>query len=411
MLLDSSGDALYVVHIIQRLAVGGLENGVVNLINHMPEDRYRHVIVCLADATDYSQRITRKDVPVFALDQRPGQDYAVHWRLLKLLRRLRPTIVHTRNLAALEFQAVAAFAGVRCRVHGEHGRDMYDLDGTNTKYNLFRKTMRPFVQRYTAVSIDLARWLVDTIGIRPERVTQIYNGVDADKFRPRDGIRSRFGPDGFLTPKSFVIGTVGRLEPVKDQLTLVRAFIQLAQSRSEARERLRLVLIGEGSLRTQAMELLRNAQVADLAWLPGERADVPELMRGMDLFVLPSLREGISNTILEAMATALPVVATHVGGNPEIVDVGNTGDLVPHNDPSSMARTIESYFRNPEKGLRQGALGRNIVERRFGMERMVEGYLKTYDAVSQPKSLKSIASSESHLAPAGTSERASNRAK
>ena len=176
---SETGPAPLVAHIIHRLAVGGLENGLINLINHMPEDRYRHVIICLANATDYSQRIRRKDVPVIELNQRPGHDFAVHWRLLKLLRRLRPAIVHTRNLSALEFQAVAALAGVYGRVHGEHGRDMYDLDGTSRKYNLLRKTIRPFVQRYTAVSVDLAQWLVDTIGIRPDRVTQIYNGVDA----------------------------------------------------------------------------------------------------------------------------------------------------------------------------------------------------------------------------------------
>src|SRR4029450_7473632 len=122
-----------VAHILQRLAVGGLENGVVNLINHMPEDRYRHAVICLARTTDYSQRIKRKDVPVIALHQRQGQDFSVHWRLLKVLVRLRPAIVHTRNLAALEFQAIAALAGVRGRIHGEHGRGMPGLGGASRR--------------------------------------------------------------------------------------------------------------------------------------------------------------------------------------------------------------------------------------------------------------------------------------
>jgi sugar transferase (PEP-CTERM/EpsH1 system associated) len=384
---SKNGQSPLVAHIIQRLAVGGLENGVVNLINHMPEDRYRHAIICLADTTDYSRRIKKKDVAVFALDQRQGHDLGVHSRLLKLLRRLRPAIVHTRNLAALEFQAIAALAGVRGRIHGEHGRDMYDLDGTNRKYNLLRKAVRPFVQHYTAVSIDLARWLVDTIGVRPDRVTQIYNGVATDKFRPRERAYGRFGPDGFLTPNSFVIGTVGRMEPVKDQITLTRAFIQLVRASPEAHERLRLMMIGDGWLRLPAIEVLRNAQIEDLAWLPGERDDVPELMRSMDLFVLPSLREGISNTILEAMATGLPVVATRVGGNPELVEAGNTGELVSHSDPLAMAGAIDSYFRAPEKGFDHGKRGRNIVETKFSMEAMVTGYLKTYDTLLHAKSI------------------------
>jgi sugar transferase (PEP-CTERM/EpsH1 system associated) len=379
-----------VVHIINRFAIGGLENGLINLINHMPEDRYQHVIVCLANMTDYSRRITRRDVPVIALHRREGHDFGVHWRLLKLLIRLRPAIVHTRNLTALEFQAVAALAGVRGRIHGEHGRDMYDLDGMNRKYNLIRKMIRPFVQRYTAVSVDLAQWLVDTVGIKPDRVTQIYNGVDIQKFRPRKGMREAFGPPGFVTSNSFVVGTVGRMEPVKDQITLVRAFIQLVQTSFEARQRLRLVMVGEGSLRIPARELLRKAQVEDIAWFPGERNDVPELMRAMDLFVLPSLREGISNTILEAMATGLPVVATRVGGNPELVD-RSTGELVPHSDPVSMAGAIDSYFRKPEKALKHGTEGRYRVETKFSIEAMVEDYLKTYDAVVRGRSPEMIA--------------------
>jgi sugar transferase (PEP-CTERM/EpsH1 system associated) len=390
---SESANSPLVVHILQRLAVGGLENGVVNLINHMPEDQYRHAIICLANATDYSQRIIRKDVPVIALQQRQGQDFSVHWRLLKLLLRLRPAIVHTRNLAALEFQAIAALAGVRGRIHGEHGRDMHDLDGTNRKYKFLRKTIRPFVQHYTAVSIDLRQWLVDTIGVRPDRVTQIYNGVDTEKFRPRERTHVRFGPDGFLTPNSFVIGTVGRMEPVKDQITLIRAFIQLVRARSEARERLRLMMIGDGSSRLPAIDLLRSAQMEDIAWLPGERDDVPDLMRSMDLFILPSLREGISNTILEAMASGLPVVATRVGGNLELVDAGNTGDLVPHSDPVSMACAIDNYFREPVTAIQHGTLSRRIVERRFSMESMVEGYLKTYDAVMQRRSPEPISTS------------------
>jgi sugar transferase (PEP-CTERM/EpsH1 system associated) len=392
-----------VAHVIQRLAVGGLENGVVNLINHMPEDRYRHAVICLAGTTDYSRRIKKKNVPVIALDQRQGHDFGVHRRLLKLLRRLRPAIVHTRNLAALEFQAIATLAGVPGRVHGEHGRDMYDLNGTSRKYNLLRKAVRPFVQRYTAVSVDLAEWLIDSIGIRPDRVTQIYNGVDAEKFRPHKGSRAQFGPDGFSTANSFLVGTVGRMEPVKDQLNLVRAFVHLVQTSDEARKRLRLVMVGDGSLRMAAVELLRNAQVEDLAWLPGDRDDVPELMRSMDLFVLPSFREGISNTILEAMASGLPVVATRVGGNPELVDDGETGSLIPASDPIAMAQAIQRYATNPEKVHVDGAAGRRKAANQFSMSAMVNGYMSVYDSILNGK--RHRAAAESRAYPASSPER------
>ena len=187
------------------------------------------------------------------------------------------------------------------------------------------------------------------------------------------------GPEGFVASKSFVVGTVGRMEAVKDQLTLVRAFLHLVQDNPDARERMRLVMIGDGSLRRPAKELLRKAKVEGLAWLPGERRDVAEIMRAMDLFVLPSLRVGISNTILEAMATGLPVVATEVGGNPELVNAGETGELVPHSNAPAMAKAITNYSSQPEKARDHGRNARRKVEREFSMEAMVNGYLRTYD--------------------------------
>jgi sugar transferase (PEP-CTERM/EpsH1 system associated) len=370
--------------------VGGLENGLINLINHMPPNRYRHAIVCLAGSTAYSERIRRDDVRVFQLRQRKGSDLRVHQRFFKLMRNLRPAIVHTRNLPALEFQIIAALAGVRARVHGEHGRDVYDLDGVNVKYNLLRKTIRPFVRQYTAVSKDLARWLVANVGVRPDRVNQIYNGVDFAQFKPRGSEGVRIYPEGFVASNSFVVGTVGRLEAVKDQLTLVRAFLHLMQERRDARERVRLVVIGDGSLRQPAMELLRDANLQGLAWLPGERKDIAEIMRAMDLFVLPSLGEGISNTILEAMATGLAVVATNVGGNSELVDAGETGELVPHSNPAAMAEAISNYFSQPGKMRDHGRNARRKVERQFSMEAMVNGYLDTYDNLLYQRHTKTL---------------------
>lgn len=368
-------------HVIHRLAVGGLENGLVNLINHMPPHRYRHAIICLSDATDYAGRIERDDVPIIELHKRLGQDLGVHGRCYKVLRRLRPDIVHTRNLSALEFQLDAGLAKVRGRIHGEHGRDIYDLDGRNFKYNVLRKLMHNFIHHYIAVSRDLSRWLVDTLKTRRERVSQIYNGVDTVKFRPLAGFVSAVVPPSIRSPKTFVIGTVGRMEAVKDQLILVQAFLQLLQIDPNLRESIRLVIVGEGPLRKQALQILQSKGAEKLAWLPGERSDIPEMLGAMDLFVLPSLREGISNTILEAMAAGLPVVATNVGGNPEIVLQGETGTLVPPSDPRAMAEALHAYCIDRRKGHAQGLAGRRTVEVSFSISNMVDHYVDVYDRV------------------------------
>jgi sugar transferase (PEP-CTERM/EpsH1 system associated) len=356
----------------------------------MPGNRYRHAIVCLTEATDFKDRIDNKTIPVIELKQANGHDPRIHLRLWRTLRALGPDIVHTRNLPTIEFQLVAALAGVRGRIHGEHGRDMYDLDGKSFKYNLLRKALRPLVGRYIAVSRDLEQWLLATVGVKRERITQVYNGVDTEKFKPRSSRREFPCPEGWLKANSFLVGTAGRMEAVKDQLTLVRAFIDLVQSSSTARERARLIIVGDGPLRQPALELLRNAGLQGAAWLPGERTDVAVLMRAMDLFVHPSLREGISNTILEAIATGLPVVATNVGGNPELVEPDVTGYLVPHSDQIQMANAIRRYIEDPSIAVRHGMAGLEKVKTRFSMEAMVNGYLGVYDSVLRTKESPAI---------------------
>lgn len=380
-LAQEHSQAPLVMHIIYRLAIGGLENGLVNVINHMPAERYRHAIVCLTDATDFRQRLQRPDVPIVELHKRAGQDVGLHLRLWRLFRHWRPAIVHSRNFVSLEYAIPAMCARVPGRIHGEHGRDMQDLDGSRRTYNLWRRLLRPCIHHYTTVSQDLARWLVARIGIAERHVTQIYNGVDAQRFHPRGASRPPLGPAEFATPATCVIGTVGRMQTVKDQLTLVRAFLQLVTDDARLRDQVRLVMIGDGPLRVEAQQLLRQANAESLAWLPGARDDIPELLRALDVFVLPSLAEGISNTILEAMASGLPVVATGVGGNLELVDDGQTGCLVPVADPSALAQALRGYVMDSTRVRAHGEAGRRKVEAQFSMEAMVQRYLAVYDAV------------------------------
>lgn len=370
-----------IVHVIYSLGVGGLENGLVNLINHIPPDRYRHAIVCLKGYSDFHKRITREGVEIVALDKQEGYDLNLYIRLYDALKQLKPDIVHTRNLAAMEGQVIAALAGIGARVHSEHGRDIFDLHGKNQKYNLLRKAIRPFVKRYIALSKDLENWLTETVGVPPDRMSQIYNGVDSLNFHPRNGIRADIGPEGFFSEDAFVIGSVGRMAAVKDYPSLVRAFLRVLEQDPESRKRLRLLIVGDGISRQQCLDMLHEAGAETLAWLPGERSDIPELMRAMDLFVLPSLGEGISNTILEAMASGLPVVATRVGGNVELVKEALTGKLVPPGEPGSMATAISEYYKNPELLRSHGKAARQEIEAHFSMDAMVGGYLGVYDAV------------------------------
>jgi sugar transferase (PEP-CTERM/EpsH1 system associated) len=317
---------------------------------------------------------------VFSLHKREGKDWGAYRRLYALLRRLRPDILHTRTMAALDAQAYGALAGVRARIHGEHGQVSSFMNDCGLKQRVFRHLFRPLIDQYIAVNRELADHLISAVGIPRERVTPIYNGVDTVRFRPRAGCRPMLGPPGFVCEDSVVIGTVGRAQPVKNQECLVRAFLYLVGSSAAMRQKLRLVLLGDGPLLDGLRKMLEDDGAAHLAWLPGERPDIAECVRAMDLFVLPSLGEGTSNTILEAMASGLPVVATRVGGNPELVSDGQTGRLVQSNDAEAIAGSILEYAEDPALRKEHGAEGRRAVEQRFSMKAMVEGYANVYEA-------------------------------
>jgi sugar transferase (PEP-CTERM/EpsH1 system associated) len=369
-----------VAHVLFRFDVGGLENGVVNLVNRMPDTAYRHVVISLTEVAAFRSRLSKPDVECLALGKRPGTGLKLWPRMWRLLRELKPAIVHTRNLAALEMQPAAWAARVPVRIHGEHGRDVDDLDGSNVAMQRVRRRYAPFVHHYVALSQDLRRYLAGPIGIAPSRIDHICNGVDSRRFAPaRTGDRDQIPGCLFNGVEQFVFGTVGRMQGVKDQVLLAKAFARLIGQRPELRPSARLVMVGDGPLRAEAQAILEQAGVADLAWLPGERQDVADVMRGLDAFVLPSLAEGISNTILEAMATGLPVLATAVGGNPELVTDGVTGALVPAGNVQAMADGLERLVADPVRSRALGRAGRQEVERRFSLDAMVASYQGMYD--------------------------------
>jgi sugar transferase (PEP-CTERM/EpsH1 system associated) len=365
-------------HVVFRFGVGGLENGIVNLINHLPRERWRHAIVSLTDVSrEFTERITHPDVHYVALGKRPGHLARYYPQLLRLFKALRPAIVHTRNLAALEAVVPAWAAGVPVRIHGEHGWDIQDPEGRRRRYRLVRRLYRPFVNHYIALSQHLAEYLQDHVGVPDEAISQVYNGVDTERFYPSTG--DAIAGCAFHAPDHWLIGSVGRLEAIKDPLNLARAFIRALKLHPAAAARLRLVVVGDGALRQPMDALLADAGVRDLAWLAGERAEVPQLMRGLDCFVLPSRAEGVSNTILEAMATRLPIVATGVGGNAELIESGMSGTLVPPADPDALARAIIAYFDDRTVARRHAKAAYHVALTRFSLATMVAAYASIYE--------------------------------
>jgi len=276
-----------VVHVIFALGTGGLENGLINLINHMPVNRYRHAIICLTETQGFESRIQRQDVQIISLHKKLGHDFPVYWRVWKALRELKPQILHTRNFVALESQIPAFFIPGIKRVHGEHGRDMQDLHGRNQKQKMVRKVIQPLVHQYITVSDDLKKWLLDDVKLPARKVQRIYNGVDNKLFLPRTGSRPGIAPQGFVPENGLIIGTVGRLAEVKNQLLLIDAFAHLLSLRPELQAVIRLVVAGDGPMRDKIQARIDDAGINDMVWLAGDRDDVPEVMRLLDSIKQP----------------------------------------------------------------------------------------------------------------------------
>lgn len=374
-----------IAHVVYHFGTGGMENGMVNLFNHLPPERFRHMVISLAGYGDFRHRITAQEVAFHDLGKRPGHDYSWMARLYRQLRQHRPAILHTRNLNALEAQFVGAACRVPGRVHGEHGRDMSDIDGRNWKYNLLRRAGRRVVHRYIAVSRDLEGWLKNTVHVPAPRITQIYNGVDQKRFHPRgDESRPEVGPDGFFDGATCVIGSLGRMVAVKDYPTLTKAFIQLCQRAADPHG-LRLVIVGNGPAMAECQALLHAAGLGGQACFPGDRTDTPDWLRAMDVFVLPSLGEGISNTILEAMATGLPIVATRVGGTPELVREGENGSMWSPGDVTGLANLLAGYVADPARRKEEGRAARQRVEQTFSWYRAAASYQAVYENLLSKK--------------------------
>ncbi len=362
---------IHVVHVVHSLSVGGTENGVVNLVNAMGPG-VRHTVIALTHAGPLAARLPAS-VAVFALGKRRGWDLPAMARLARLLRRLRPDIVHSRNWASLDAVPIARLVRVPVVVHGEHGREITDPQGLNPRRNRVRRLVAPLVTQFIAVSDDLRGWLVGRVGIPGARVMTIHNGVDAARFSPEARPQARRALE--VSPDTVVLGTVGRLDPVKDHVGLVDAFARVAAEHPAAI----LVLIGDGPCRAAVeARVAATGLAAGRVRLLGQRLDVAALLAGFDVFALPSLAEGMSNTILEAMAAGLPVVATRVGGSPEMVEDGVTGTLVPPGDPARLAEALGRYAGDAHLRSLHGKAGRERILAEFDLSAMAERHLALY---------------------------------
>jgi sugar transferase (PEP-CTERM/EpsH1 system associated) len=358
-----------IVQVIPTLRVGGLEKVVVRLTEYFAP-RMRQTIVAPAQSGPLSPLFPAEVSVVAMADQRrPDRWNAL--RMVRLFRALQPDIVHTRNWTCIDAIVGARLAGVPIVIHGEHGREATDPEGRNAGRRRLRRLLAPFVTEFVTVSQDLARWLVEEVRIPARKVRTIYNGVDTREFSPEGRARARQALG--LPERSVAFGTVGRLDPVKDHVGLLRALAQMSADPEAL-----LYIVGDGPCRSQIEAAVRALGLSQRVRLLGDRPDVPEILPGFDVFVLPSLGEGMSNAILEAMAAGLPVVATRVGGNPELVLHEVSGLLVEPRSSESLMAGLSRYAQDPCLRAIHGRAARERAESEFGLRRMLGAYDDLY---------------------------------
>lgn len=379
---EASARRLRVLHVVNRFDIGGLENVIVQLVNRLPADRFEHVVLSLTTVSDFCRRVEREGVRFIALDKPPGHVFMQYPALWRVLREVRPDVLHTCNLAPLELVPLAWLARVPWRIHVEHGWDAHDPQGKNPKYRWLRRAYAPFVSRFVSVSADLDRYLGDAVGVKPAKRHLIGNGVDTRRFSPGPAPAIEGCP--FEAGHHWLVGTVGRLMTVKNQPLLARAFVRWLRERPELIERARLVIVGEGGLRAEVERVLDEAGMRSLAWLPGARSDVAEILRALDVFVLPSQAEGTSCTLQEAMASGKPVLATAVGGTPYVFEDGVSGLLVPSEDEAAMVRELDRLHDDTALAQRLAGAARERAQKHYSIDRMVDAYAALFALEASP---------------------------
>jgi sugar transferase (PEP-CTERM/EpsH1 system associated) len=380
-----------ILHVVESLGIGGgVETGIANLIERMDRERFEHILCAVFRMGPSFERF--RVAEVVGLEQ-PRKRFRVQvGALAGVIRTIRPVIVHSRNWGALE-AVIAARWSRDCRaIHSEHGVEV-DVAREPWRRKWFRRVAYGLADRVFAVSYQLKNTLARSTGVAAHKIGVIHNGVDSARFRPDPRVRERYRAELELGGQEFVIGCLGRLDRIKDYPTILRAAELFGQSCPAWR----LLILGGGAERRALEQFVaaRTALPGRVRFLgPSDR--VPEFLNAIDVYALPSIREGISNSLLEAMSAGLPVVATDTGGNPEVVEDGKSGLLFPVANWERLAELLLLLYREPHERRRLGEQALARVAREFSLDSMIRKYEQMYREVKGER-----AANREHLVSAG----------
>jgi len=385
----SAGPApLRVLHVIDRLDMGGTEYVILKVMSGLGGGEFDHRVCAARGYNEKLPHLQKMQERIFVAGRNESKFQLLLFRLARIMREFRPHIVHSRNWGAIEAIPAARLAGVPVAIHSEHGYIPDMLAGLPARQRVVRRGAYAMADAVFCVTEELRNYHARQAWLAPQRIGVLHNGVDTARYSPQPELRRAARERLQIQPSSLVLGIVSRLVPIKDHATLFRAAELLAAHKIDVR----VLVAGSGPEQERLESLAKGspALVGRVSFV-GSSENVPEILNALDVFVLPSLMEGMSNTILEAMSCALPVAATRVGGNPELVQEGRTGFLFTPGDASQLASQLELLAGNEELRRDFGAAGRRRVLEDFSLDKMLAAYRSLYrDLAARKGVLKEV---------------------
>ena len=361
-----------IIHVLHRMGAGGTELALRRVIAGLDPERFEHMICTVAPLPE--KELTG-DAHFVSLQRSARKTGSLVADLSRFFLRVKPDIVHSRNWGAIEAVLAGKLTRVPRVIHSEHGRDIHTMNGDPWRRRVFRRICYSLANEVFAVSRELREHYARQLGLAPARIDVIPNGVDAGRFRPDASTRRRLRLQIGAADQEIILGTVGRLDPVKDHATLLLAAEQVIAAGAP----LRVVIVGDGPGKEQLQATIEtSSSLRGRVVLAGESSKPEDWLNSFDVFALPSLSEGMSNTILEAMATELPSVVTSVGANPDLVEESKTGFLIRPRDVRGLADRILQLVGDRELRRKLGQRARQKVESEFSLQRMLENYSRLY---------------------------------
>ncbi len=349
--------------------MGGAERQLYKLLKGINREMFNPIVISLSQGGDWADELRQLEIQVVEIPRKRNKEFARLFKLIKLLKEIKPNIVHTFLFSANTYGRLASII-TRVPIVIASERSLPDVGKDKSTFNMYvDKVLAFFSHAIICNSLKASEVLIKKYSFNPKRIITIYNGISCDAFTVLSTSQNQK-----IARK--VIGTVGSLYPIKNH----KLFLDVAKIviESYVDKSIKFLIIGKGPLRKDLFEYAQKLRIADSVVFAGERKDIPELLKNIDVFVMTSLHEGMSNAIMEAMIAGLPVVTTDVGGNSELVIEKKTGFMFPPNDASGLADKVTWLLNNESEAMQMGEIGKQRMLKEFGVERMIKETETTY---------------------------------